>query len=190
MIERVFSRIEGRIVNTARFLAQMRDDKTADFTEAIQAIAATSLPDATRFEHDPVFLDLSLPIDAASLFRARAKPRRAVPTVARRPRRDPAQLAYERARRAYFEQTLVSPLRILRYLEREMQGRDRAEAADLTISDLDDFFVFERLHAMPGMVDPRLRAFAFVRLKGRFANDWIDCADFRIERRPPRAAAG
>lgn len=190
IIERVFARIENRIVNTARFLAQMRDDKTFELTEAIAAISATQLPDDAIFRHEGIFLDLSLPIDAASLFRARARPRRFVATVARRPPRDEAQLAYERARRAYFERTLVTPRKILLYLERELNGRDQAEAGDLKITDLDDFFVFERLRAMPGMLDLGLRAFRFVRLEGRFVNSWIDCPAFRIERADAVAADG
>ena len=63
-------------------------------------------------------------------------------------------------------------------------GRGRAiRGSQITIADVDDFVVFQRLREVDVLFDGSLRGrYRLSRVEGRVANGWLDCPDFLLER--------
>ena len=70
---------------------------------------------------------------------------------------DPGVLARQRALRAYVNRRRVDVGRIVDYLERHLENRERINGEDLSISSVEDFIAFtqidDRTVTAPGFLD-------------------------------------
>lgn len=181
MIERTNSRIERRLRNIARFLDRMGDDRTGAFVAAARALGQSRLSADHPLPVAAPILDEPSPVDAASLYRARAKPRITPKVVARRKERDPAMVRFEMEKRIYGERARITPEKVRAYLARQLVGRTRMPGSAMTIETLDDFFVFERLLFVHQQFGDRLPEIEVRPLRGALVdNEWIACPDFEV----------
>lgn len=183
MIEQTNARIERRIRNTIRFLDRMGNDETGTFIDAARALGRL---ENTAIEELPLnlpILDTKPPIDAGSLYKKRALPRVAQPAVARRREPDPALVAYELAKEAYGERARVTPKKVRSYLDRQMGDKTTMMGSEMTIADLDDFFVFERLPEVAAQFPGQMPELKITRTPQSVINNgWITCLDFQVSR--------
>jgi hypothetical protein len=183
LIERTNARIERRIRNIIHFLDRMGDDQTGVFIDASRGLGRNGKKSETELPVSIGLLNKPAPIDAASLYRARAKPRPTEPTVARRKVPDPALVAYEMAKEAYSERVRVTPAKVRTFLDAQMGARSCIAGSEMRIETLDDFFVFERLPEIRTRFPNDLSEVRVERIDaGVIDNQWIRCADFRVYR--------
>lgn len=186
LIEATNGRIERRLRNVARFSDRMGDDTTRNFLDAARALGKASMPAEAELPVGLALLDAQAPVDAASLYRARAKPRRTAPAIARRKAKDPALVRFEQDVRRYGERARITPEKIRAYLARRVEagilaGGGAIRARHLKVVDLDDFFVFERLAFIPFAYAGRLEGIEVRRdIGGTIENAWISCRDFAL----------
>lgn len=183
MIEQTNRRIERRIRNVALFLDRMGTDETGVMLEAARCLAARGAGRTETVPLDLPFIDAPPPVDAASLFRARARPKKPPPVRVRRRERDLAEILSDQAREAYAARVHVTAERARSFLESKLGEHDRLRGSEIPIADLDEFFVFERLPFLAEHVRKALPEFAIRPIpEARVANDWITCAEFEVAR--------
>jgi hypothetical protein len=188
LIEATNSRIEKRIRNIARFLDRMGDDRTGIFMNAARALGQTAMPSEQILPIRLDLLDTPPPVDSASLFRARAKPRATPPVVARKKQKDPALVLFQQEKRAYGERARVTPDKIRAFLDAQLGERGTMRGSEMAIETLDDFFVFERLTAIGTQFAGRIPDYVVLpRTPEMIDTEWITCADFEIRRTGERS---
>lgn len=182
MIERTNARIERRIRNMIRFLDRMGDDQTGVFLDAAKSLGERR--DINPDQNLPISLDLLIPqppINAASLYRARAKPKKTPPAVARQKTPDPAYEAYQLAKERYGERARVTPQKVRNYLAAQLGDKTAMFGSDMKIETLDDFFVFERLPEIKTQFPEELQEIRITRRnENTIKNEWITCPDFEV----------
>lgn len=183
LIESTNIRIERRIANIVRFTDRVGSDRTAIFMEAVRLLGADGQEAGREIPVTSPFLDTPPPIDSASLYRARKKPQRTDPVVAKRPPPDPAFKAYRDAQVAYSELSRVTPEKVVEYLDRILSDCDHLRGSDINLNTLQDFFIFERLPAVVQIMAAHPLGYTIDRIPGaRIRTEWIDCSDFEIRR--------
>jgi hypothetical protein len=183
MIEQTNRRIERRVRNIALFLNRMGTDETGVMIEAARKLAATNIGYEQSIPLTPPYIDALPPLDAASLFRARAKPRKTGKVRVRKRERDLAEILSDEAREAYAARIHVTAERARDFMSRILGEKTRVRASNIEIETLDDFFVFERLPHLPERIRTDLSEFEIVPIDGaRFESDWIAMAEFEIRR--------
>jgi hypothetical protein len=96
---------------------------------------------------------------------------------------DPAVVAFEQAKELYARRMTVTPQRVSAFLDRVLEGKDRLMASEITVDNVDDFVVFQRLREADLMFDGLLsHRFRIERSAAPAENDWLEFADFAIER--------
>ena len=97
---------------------------------------------------------------------------------------DPVVDAFAAAKAAFRRRTTVTPESMTAFVEARLGGAPALRGAEIAIGDVDDFIVFQRLREIDVLFDAKLGdRYAVARLPGRVANGWLDCPDFRLERR-------
>lgn len=182
MIEAANLRIERRIRNVARFLDRMGDDQTGQFIEAAKALGASSAASNEDLDIQCDLISFDRPVGPHSLHKARKKPRPAVPVIARKKQRDPALVMFEDAKRAYADRARVSEAKVRIYLERVLKDRDEQQGSEMEITNLDDFFVFERLPHLATQFPDGLEEYVITKEPGLVENEWITIPNFRVRR--------
>ena len=187
LIEATNIRIERRIANIARFMNRVGSDRTGIYMKAVRLLGSTNLKGADELPVDTPFLDGSPPIDSASLYRARKKPQKTEPAVATKPDPDPALLAYQSAKHAYAELARITPGKVSAYLDALLADCDILRGSDIDITQLTDFFIFERLPAISQILAREHLGYIIERIpNSRIQTSWINCTDFEIRRLPTK----
>jgi hypothetical protein len=187
-IDRYRYRFERRVADTVRYLDRTLPGMAPRVARLIEglgrAVASPAFDGEALGEVAP--LARALPLGVASL-----RP----PSVARRPPEpaaiqtrqvDPAELERQRALREYLNRRRVDVARVVGYLERELEGRDRADAEDLTIGSVEDFMAFTHVRHLPylGASGARaLRRFGVRVEEGLLENELIRCPRFSVWRK-------
>ena len=181
MIEQTNARIERRIRNTIRFLDRMGNDETGTLIDVARALGSAENSGVSELLINLPILDVRPPIDTASLFKKRATPNIPKPVVTRRRDPDPALVAYELAREAYGERARVTPKKVRSFLDRQMGNKPTMLGSEMTIVDLDDFFIFERIPEITVQFPGQMPELKITTMPGCFINNgWITCGDFRV----------
>ena len=78
----------------------------------------------------------------------------------------------------------ITDQKLLEFVRRHMEGRDRLASADIRIVGIPDLFAYRALPSRASLArSVRIGEFTVIFEKGaRTANDWIDVTAFRIER--------
>jgi hypothetical protein len=184
IIEGTNQRLERRISNTVRFMDRIAETRTERVVEAIAKIGqwpAQSSADLT-LPHG-IMPDLSI-TGREDLYQQRRTKTPVGPQKIRRRVPDPAFLAYRAALDAYRTRTTITAVKMAAYLDAALADRMEIEAAELPITTLDEFFIFERLRTLRQIGDGALAHRYDVDVREtRFENEWISCPDFLIRRR-------
>ena len=184
IIEGTNQRLERRISNTVRFMDRIAETRTERVVEAIAKIGqwpAQSSADLT-LPHG-IMPDLSI-TGREDLYQQRRTKTPVGPQKIRRRVPDPTFLAYRAALDAYRTRTTITAVKMAAYLDAALADRMEIEAAELPITTLDEFFIFERLRTLRQIGDGALAHRYDVDVREtRFENEWISCPDFLIRRR-------
>lgn len=184
-IDATVSRIEGRILNTARYMDRVGRNTEARIIETLKAITAVSTPDGMIPLELPI-IPSGLPIGPPHI----PAPRRPKPPVAeatvREVVKDPAFEAYTQAKASYTRITRVTPQSMFGYVDRVLAGQSEIRGRDIPIHTVEDFACFQRLREIPVIFDgAAARRYEIELLPERIKSPWIECQDFIIR---PRAA--
>ncbi|WP_407181463.1 Wadjet anti-phage system protein JetA family protein [Bradyrhizobium sp. STM 3562] len=99
------------------------------------------------------------------------------------PKQDPYLRAYVQATTEFDRMVRVTDQKLLEFVRRQMQGRDRVSSEEIEIGSIPDLFAYR---AIPNLAavgrSVRLGEFTIKLEEGRSANEWIDVTAFRIER--------
>jgi hypothetical protein len=192
-VDRYRAKVERRVADTVRYLDRTQPGMAVRIASLLRTLAPTlAALDEGRIGPLPLPLIDPRPIGPQSLREAPRHRRPPQPQpLASRPL-DPAVAARQQAMRAYLDRRRIDPWRIALYLERQLAGRTRLEARDLTVASVEDFIAFthvRHLGLLPGA--GRLRqAYRIEPREGQVENDWVRCPDFVVWRRGPGAAPG
>jgi hypothetical protein len=184
LIEDANARIERRLVNTVRFMDRIAETRSEKIAQAMRLVGETNyrLDDELYIPHRimPV-----LPIiGGESLYQHRRPKAPVVRRPIRREPSDPALVAYTVALDEYRMRTEITPKKMQAFLDRVLTNTDEIRASDILIEDLDQFFAFERLRALPHLAEGTFSTrFIIEPVPGaKVANEWIECQDFVIRR--------
>jgi len=183
IIEGTNQRLERRIANTVRFMDRIAETRTERIIEAIAKIGNLPGEHAVELEIAHSLLPDDPVTGREDLYQHKRSKEAIKPQKIRRPALDPAFLAYRHALDAYRTRTTVTPAKVASYLESALGESKEACAAELPLSSLDDFFIFERLRTLQQLGDGALSGrYEIELLAGAFESEWISCPDFRIRR--------
>lgn len=179
-IDATASRIERRIMNTARYMDRAGRTSEARIIETMKAIArigdAPAVisplgPSPLPFgpSHIPTPRRERLPVEVSSL---------------RKVRKDPAFESFLAAKADYARRTRVTPQRLLAFVERAMGGATEFRASGIEIGSVDDFVSFQRLRELPSIFDGAVaRHYEIEFLSCRMSSPWIECQDFIVRKK-------
>lgn len=185
-IDATVSRIEKRILNTARYMDRAGRNAEARLIETIKAISAASTPDGF-ISLKPPHLPLSLPVGPPHIpAPRRPKPPIQVSEVKEVPK-DPAFEAFSAAKSEYTRITRVTPKTMFEFVDRVLEGRTEIRGSDISIHTVEEFVCFQRLREIPSLFDGvAATRYELELLPDRIKNPWIECQDFILR---PRVAA-
>lgn len=190
MIEDTSRRVEKRLSNTVRYMERISEVRTERLIEAFKGLAAAPAAMDDTIDLPAFRVTGGLPLGVENLFQAASKRAPVGPQLINRRDPDPAFLAFRRAMQEYQARTMVTPRRLVDYLEQALGERGEIEAKDLPVDTLDDFFVFERLRALEFIEGGVLaQRFTVSSQPGECDNGWITCKNFKIMRRKETADA-
>ena len=179
-IEDFRDRLERRIRTTVHYMDVMGEGSAERIARLIEGLSA--------LDHDEVEIrlrspDVGLPITSLALYTPpppRAPPER---TRFKVPKQDPYLRAYVQATTEFDRMVRVTDQKLLEFVRRQMQGRDRASSGEIDIESIPDLFAYRALPNLAAIGrSVRLGEFTIALEEGRTANDWIDVTAFRIER--------
>lgn len=186
-IDATASRIERRIVNTARYMDRSTRTSEASVLEALKVVASMDDPSGGFTSS---VLSKGLPLGPAHI----PAPRRERPPVQqteiRRVNKDEAYVDFLKAKELYHARTRVTPSKLSDFLEWSLGTETSLPADRIEVSTVDDFVAFQRLRELDTIFDGALaRRFELTLLPGRIDNGWINCQDFVIRRKGGRKNA-
>ena len=185
-IDETVSRIERRIVNTARYMDRAGRASEVNVADALRAVAAVS---CDTIDVATAFLPRGLPIGPPHIPAPRPERPAVGQTVIHDIARDPAALLYAQAKEEYVRRTRVTAPVLADYVERSLGEAPEIHGRDMPVETVDDFVAFQRLREIPSIFGGALaRRYELVLLPGRCSNDWISCQDFLIRRRNDKSA--
>jgi hypothetical protein len=183
VIEATNQRLERRISNTLRFMDRIAETRTERVIEALEQIGSLAGEPSIELDLPHNLAPDESAIGREDLYQYKRTKDPIKPQKIRRQTPDPAFLAYRSAIDAYRARTMVTATKMAAYLETALGDRREARAAELRLSSLDDFFVFERLRSLPQLDEGKLSArYQIELLPGIFESEWIACPDFRVRR--------
>lgn len=178
------SRIERRIVTTARYMDRVGRSSEARIIETMKTLAATS--NEVGMVQAPL-LPGHLPVGPAHI----PTPRREKTPIdvgsIREIKKDPAFERFLEAKADYTKRTRVTPQRVIDYIDRILGDNVSIQGSDIGIESVDDFVTFQRLREIPSIFDGAVaRKYDIEFLESRLTNEWIECQDFVIKARKPK----
>lgn len=183
IIEATNQRLERRISNTLRFMDRIAETKTERVIEALAKLGDLAGPSSIELSIPHNLLPEQAVIGREDLYQHKRGREVVKPQKIRREAPDPAFLAYRAALDAYRGRTAITAAKMASYLEAAFGERHELLAADMPLSSLDDFFIFERLRTLQQIGDGALaRRYAIVIKPTQFENEWISCPDFVVRR--------
>ncbi len=183
VIEATNQRLERRISNTVRFMDRIAETRTERVIEALERIGGLACDPSMELDLPHTLVPDESAIGREDLYQYKRAKDPIKPQKIQRQKPDPAFLAYRKELDAYRARTVVTAAKMAAYLESVLGERRDARAAELRLSSLDDFFVFERLRNLHQLDDGKLSAsYQIELLPGIFENEWIACPDFRVRR--------
>lgn len=200
----IFERIDNLIdrIDDFRFQLEQRVKTTVDYLnyttstpigrlrdviQRLSKLADRNLSQLDDFPTCDIIADL-LPRGPRHLYQPPQLRTRPDPSLRRRRTRDPADLRYQEALRAFARRMRLTPDRVVDYLEPQFNAaarRDRSvlQAEDLRLDTLDDFLVFERLRQLPQLFGGILaRSYSVEPSERLFESEWLICRSFSIMR--------
>ena len=179
-IEDFRDRLERRIRTTVHYMDVMGEGSAERIARLIESLSALDDDEVEIRLRSP---DVGLPITSLALYTPpppRAPPER---TRFKVPKQDPYLRAYVQATTEFDRMVRVTDQKLLEFVRRQMQGRDRASSGEIDIESIPDFFAYRALPNLAAIGrSVRLGEFTIALEEGRTANDWIDVTAFRIER--------
>lgn len=185
LIDTTQLRIDRRMRNTIRYMDRIEVSRTDRIRHAIEGIGQTpqALDEPLSIAHRLISFDM--PRDRSHLFTTARRDAEIMPNAIRKPEPDPILEAYTAAIRDYEVRSLITPEKLIGFVEKSLGDRTEIAASEIAIDSLDDFFVFERLREIPFMFDGTLNErYHVIFPPRRIQNQWIDCPDFVIRRQP------
>jgi hypothetical protein len=185
-IDATVSRIEKRILNTARYMDRAGRNAEARLIETIKAISAAPTPDGyipLKLPHLPTSLPIGPPHIPA--------PRRPKPPIevseVKEVVKDPAFEAFTAAKSEYTRITRVTPKAMFEFVDKILAGRSEIKGSDISIHTVEEFVCFQRLREIPSLFDGiAATRYELEILPTRLKNPWIECQDFILR---PRVVA-
>jgi len=98
----------------------------------------------------------------------------------------PAAVERKNIIREYMKKRAFEPMRVVRYLNRQMDKRTVMNASEFSIESVDDlisFLLIRRLPKMYGKGQFSAKTFIVQRKKSRIKTKWVACSDFVVQRR-------
>ena len=179
-IEDFRDRLERRIRTTVHYMDVMGEGSAERIARLIEGLSALDNDEVELRLRSP---DVGLPITSLALYTPpppRAPPER---TRFKVPKQDPYLRAYVQATTEFDRMVRVTDQKLLEFVRRQMQGRDRASSGEIDIESIPDFVAYRALPNLAAIGrSVRLGEFTIALEEGRTANDWIDVTAFRIER--------
>ncbi|MBX9929975.1 MAG: hypothetical protein K2Y56_00280 [Methylobacterium sp.] len=178
----IVARLERRIAAALRYMDHRDSDRIERTAAALRAFGAVEgLDDA--------------PAPQVSLLRPPiGEPHFYAPRLGRRPilseplpeiALDPAIEAFIAAKDAFRQRVAVTPERIVAFVEDRLGRADAIRGSQISVEDVDDFIVYQRLREIDVLFDGALAGrYRLSQLGSRVSNGWLDCPDFLVERAP------
>ncbi|MTH95777.1 Wadjet anti-phage system protein JetA family protein [Roseibium sp. RKSG952] len=180
-IDDTVSRIERRIMTTAKYMDRADQKSEAKLIEALKALSKVQ---GNEVPLDPRFTARRLPIGPSHIATPRREREEIRPTEVRDLKRDPVMEARKRAKDEYVRRTRVTSGRLRDFIESALGKAETVNGGDIAIRDVDDFVAFQRLRELGSIFDGSLaRHYEITHLDERCRNEWIDCQNFEIRRR-------
>lgn len=187
-IDATATRIERRIMNTARYMDRSGRRSEAKIAEAMRAVARKQEPS----EGIPVktaLLPRAMPIGPAHISTPRRERTPIGQSVVREEKRDGSFDRYAQAKADYTKLTRATPATILSFLDEAIKGRTSVRGSEMEIETVADFISFQRLREIDSIFGGQIaRKFDIQVLDERIANEWLSCQDFVIKRVKERRA--
>lgn len=180
-IDATATRIERRIMNTARYMDRSGRSSEARIIEALKSVS--NVPN-TAVDAKPPLIPPFFPLGSAHIPTPRREKLPIEKSRLREVKKDPRFEAFVRAKTDYVQRTRVTAKKMADYIEKSLDGRSSFNGSDAIISSVDDFVCFQRLREIPSIFDGSLaRKYTVEYLPGRINNGWISCQDFVVRSR-------
>lgn len=179
-IEDFRDRLERRIRTTVHYMDIMGEGSAERIVRLIEQLSKIGSDETEIRLKSP---DVGLPITSLALYTP--PPPRVTPerTRFKVPKQDPYLRAYVQATTEFDRMVRVTDQKLLEFIRRQMQERDRVSSEEIAIESIPDLFAYRALPNLAAIGQSvRLGEFTITLEEARTANDWIDVTAFLIER--------
>ena len=199
-IRRVFKGVDQRLnrIDNFRFHLESRVGETVKMMGRTMPGIANRLVDIMQNLGKQFHDDIELPsipapprvqtfkgISPFSLRNPRGRKEQPTPQVLKPRIIDPRAKERKRLIREYMKKRAFEPMRVMRYIDEQMQDRSVIDAADFQISSVEDlisFLLIGQLARMRGLGQMRAKNYTVRKKQNTFVNEWLSCRDFTVER--------
>ncbi|MDO9440533.1 MAG: DUF5716 family protein, partial [Beijerinckiaceae bacterium] len=179
----IVARLERRIAAALRYTDHRDSDRIERTAAALRAVAAAEWSDiGPSTEVSLLRPPIGEPHPYTPRMRRAAILSEPLPEI----HLDPAIEAFILAKDAFRQRVMVTPERVIAFVERKLGGSPAIRGSEMVVADVDEFVVFQRLREIDVLFDGILTTrYRLSRVAGRVSNGWLDCPDFMVERRNP-----
>ncbi|MDY0189773.1 MAG: DUF5716 family protein [Desulfuromonas sp.] len=199
-IIKIFKGIDGRLNKIDAFCTRLQNrvDETLRFIDRTMPGASNRIAElmhnlGERLD-DTDDLDMPAPprthqlklFSAFSIYSPHGRKEKPSAQVLRSRTLSPEAIARKNIIREYMKKRAFEPMRVVRYLDKQMDKRTVMSAAEFTIASVDDlicFLLIRHLPRMHGKGQVMAQAFSVQKKSARIKTEWVACSDFVVQRR-------
>ncbi|WP_311275601.1 Wadjet anti-phage system protein JetA family protein [Methylobacterium sp. WCS2018Hpa-22] len=184
----IVARLERRIAASLRYTDHRDSDRIERTAAALRAVRAAEWSDLAPLAQVSL---LRPPIGEPHFYTPRMRRTAILSEPLPEIHLDPAIEAFILAKDAFRQRVMVTPERVIAFVERKLGTNPAIRGSEIVVADVDEFVVFQRLREIDVLFDGLLNdRYRLTRVAGRVSNGWLDCPDFMVERSSPPPTRG
>ena len=177
-------RLEGRVAETVRFIDRTAPGTSTRLRNIIESLG--NIPDEDdRSLPPPAQLIQHYGLSPFSIRAPRGKKEKPKPLVLRNNEMSEEDKRQDQIIRDYMQRRAQDPIRVVKYLDRQMGSRTIISAQELVVESVEDlisFLLIRQLHELKGVGEEKARAFHVIREEELVETEWVICDNFIVER--------
>lgn len=185
-IDSFCARLQNRVDETVRFIDRTMpgtSNRIADLLhnlgEHLDSTDGQDLPAPPRTHQLKLFSPFSI-------YNPHGKKEKPSVQVLRSRALSPEAIERKNIIREYMKKRAFEPMRVVRYLDKQMDKRTVMHASEFSIESVDDlisFLLIRHLPRMHGKGQFSAKAYSVQRKKAQIETEWVTCSDFVVQRR-------
>lgn len=179
-------RLESRVGETVKMMGRTMPGMANRLLDVMQHLA-TTIPDESEglLIPSPPRIPMTKGLSPFSLRAPRGRKEQPAPQILKIRAVDPFSQERNRLIREFMKKRAFEPMRVMRYIDAQMQGKTVMTASEFRIDSVDDllsFLLIGQLSRMRGIGQLRAKKYIVRKKQTTIKTEWVACRDFTVER--------